>query len=137
MSPTPELILCNAEVRTQDPGQPRARALAIAGGRITAVGDDVTILGLAGRGTRRLDLEGRLVLPGFMDSHFHFYDWSLYQDLAGVSSFQGLETALAAAVAQEVPGGWVLGQGFNETDCPTDASPSGRIWTGSRGMSPP
>ncbi|MFW5792401.1 MAG: amidohydrolase [Desulfohalobiaceae bacterium] len=123
MSPTPELILCNAEVRTQDPGQPRARALAIAGGRITAVGDDVTILGLAGRGTRRLDLEGRLVLPGFMDSHFHFYDWSLYQDLAGVSSFQGLETALAAAVAQEVPGGWVLGQGFNETDWPDGRIP--------------
>jgi len=48
-------------------------AIAISGGRIAAVGSDADVLALAGPGTRRVDLGGRTVLPGFIDAHAHIW----------------------------------------------------------------
>jgi predicted amidohydrolase YtcJ len=50
----------------------RATALAAAGGRILAVGGDADVSNLIGRGTRVVDLDGRTLLPGFVDAHTHF-----------------------------------------------------------------
>ncbi|MEE8274813.1 MAG: amidohydrolase, partial [Alphaproteobacteria bacterium] len=54
-----------------------ARALAIRDGRVTAAGDDVD--GLAGPGTRRIELRGRLAVPGFYDAHMHLLPLGLAQ----------------------------------------------------------
>jgi len=51
--------------------QPTAQAVAIDGGTIYAVGDDQEILSLAGAETQRIDLEGKILFPGFIDSHGH------------------------------------------------------------------
>src|ERR1700727_2613175 len=67
----PDLILYRANIITIDPLQPRARALAIADGRFVAVGDDDDVRGLAGPRTTQVDLEGRTVVPGFIDAHAH------------------------------------------------------------------
>src|SRR3546814_18305925 len=56
-----DLILHNGLVWTGDPARPPASALAIEDGRITAVGDDATILALAGPATQRIDLQGHTV----------------------------------------------------------------------------
>ncbi|MDD4732765.1 MAG: amidohydrolase family protein, partial [Desulfovibrio sp.] len=121
---TPNLILFNGVFRTQDPLQERSgtlpTALAVADGRILALGGDDEVRALAGRHTRLYDMAGRLGLPGFMDSHFHFHDWSLYSDLSRVGSFVGLGQALAEAAADRTPESWILGHGFNETDWPED-----------------
>lgn len=66
-----ELILTNARVLTMDPAQPRAEAVAIAGGRILAVGEAPAIAALAGAGTRVIDAGGRTLLPGFFEGHVH------------------------------------------------------------------
>jgi len=66
------LILVNGKVWTENPAQPTAQAVALDGSRILAVGDDATIRKLAGPDTRIIDLGGRLLLPGFNDSHVHF-----------------------------------------------------------------
>src|SRR5262245_50698876 len=67
-----DLILVHANVRTLDEHQPMAEAIAIIGNRIAAVGTTKQIRALAGPRTRRIDLGGRLVLPGFNDAHVHF-----------------------------------------------------------------
>jgi predicted amidohydrolase YtcJ len=66
------LILVNGKVWTENPAQPTAQAVALDGSRILAVGDHTAIRKLAGPATRIIDLGGRLVLPGFNDSHVHF-----------------------------------------------------------------
>src|ERR1700726_4883316 len=66
------LILVNGKVWTENPSQPTAQAVALDGSRILAVGDNATIRKLAGPNTCVIDLSGRLLLPGFNDSHVHF-----------------------------------------------------------------
>jgi hypothetical protein len=66
-----ELVLFNANVVTMDDQKPRARALAVAGGRFLAVGGDADVKNLATARTLKLDLGGRTVVPGFIDAHSH------------------------------------------------------------------
>src|SRR5688572_29687161 len=70
----PDVIIVNATVRTMDPKQPKAEALAISGNKIVAVGSTEDIGKLAGKQTRRIDAGKKLVLPGFNDAHVHFMD---------------------------------------------------------------
>lgn len=67
----PELILFNGRFTTLDPDNPKASAVAIAGGHLIAVGRDEDVLSLAGADTRSIDLSGRSVLPGLIDNHLH------------------------------------------------------------------
>jgi predicted amidohydrolase YtcJ len=109
----PSLILYNANVITVDPGQPRARALAILDDRILAVGgDDGQVRALAAPGTRQIDLEGRTVVPGFIDAHCHInYVGQMY--LRGVPcdlpSIPEIQQALRARAELTASGDWVQG----------------------------
>ncbi|NBZ89519.1 amidohydrolase [Stagnihabitans tardus] len=66
-----DLIVCGARVITMDAGRPRAEAVAVAGGKIVAVGSDAAVLTLRGKGTRVVQAGGRTLLPGFVESHLH------------------------------------------------------------------
>ncbi|RGP35768.1 amidohydrolase [Pseudotabrizicola alkalilacus] len=68
---TADLILTNARVLTMDASNPRAEAVAIAAGRILAVGSAAQIEALAGPQTQVIDANRRTVLPGFVESHLH------------------------------------------------------------------
>ncbi|MEO5610456.1 MAG: amidohydrolase, partial [Ornithinibacter sp.] len=63
-------IFSGGPVFTADAVQSRPTAVAVDGGRIVAVGHD-EVLDLAGPGTERVDLRGRLLVPGFQDAHVH------------------------------------------------------------------
>jgi predicted amidohydrolase YtcJ len=78
---TADLIVTNANVRTMDKSRPQAEAFAVLGNRIVAVGTSAEIIQLAGANTKRIDAAGKLVIPGFNDSHVHFLDGG-----AGLSS---------------------------------------------------
>jgi predicted amidohydrolase YtcJ len=67
-----DLIVINANVRTLEKSKPRAQAIAIANGRIVAVGSDPAIKAMSHPGTKVIDAGGRLVIPGFNDAHVHF-----------------------------------------------------------------
>ena len=69
--PRPDLILTGGRVFTADPRMPWAEAVAIRGDRIVAVGSSATLRQLAGASTRRIELGGRVVVPGFNDAHDH------------------------------------------------------------------
>src|SRR6202171_5417110 len=66
-----EIILHNGKIATVNPKQPEARAIAIAGGRFSAVGSDSDILKLRDQATQVIDLGGRRAIPGLNDSHLH------------------------------------------------------------------
>jgi hypothetical protein len=112
------LVLYNGTVHTMHPALPRATALAIAGNRIVAVGDDAEMRALLGQDGQAVDLEGRTAVPAFTDSHLHFMSWGLSLreiDLAGVPA---LEEALArvAERAEATPTGqWLTGRGWDHS----------------------
>lgn len=116
---TPELILVNGNFRTMDPACPQVRALALKSGRIMAMGSNDVMEAMAGNKTEIVDVEGRLGLPGMIDSHFHFYDWAMGRhqlELSQVGSLDELTTLVAQAAEEKAPNSWILGQGWNESD---------------------
>jgi predicted amidohydrolase YtcJ len=115
----PSLILHNAKIYTVDESQPWAQAVAIVDNKITAVGDDRTILALKGSGTQLIDLENRLVLPGFCDAHIHLYDWSLSRNqvpLGNCASLDEMVGNIYQWVEKNRASRWVSGRGWNEND---------------------
>jgi hypothetical protein len=70
--PAADLILLNGRIFTSVPARPWAQAIAVRGERIVAVGTDAEVGALAGKNARRIDLGGRVVIPGFNDAHNHF-----------------------------------------------------------------
>ncbi|MCB6178602.1 amidohydrolase [Rhodobacter sp. Har01] len=94
----PVLIISNARVLTMDPERPRAEAVAVAGGRILAVGSAAEVAALAGPGCRVIDASGRTLLPGFVESHLHLVLGGLELAQLQLGEVQGIE-ALKAAFA--------------------------------------
>ena len=75
-----DLILYNGQVLTMDSDQPPIRvteAVAVRAGRVQATGDDARILSMAGPDTQRVDLQGRAVIPGIVDTHSHPNSYAL------------------------------------------------------------
>jgi len=79
----PELIIHNAKIATVDdagfntnPGK-IVQAMAVRQGKVLALGTDAEILALAGPNTRKVDLKGRTVIPGIMNTHSHMHDHSI------------------------------------------------------------
>src|SRR5689334_25016874 len=68
----PELVLVNAKVLTLDERSTVTEAVAVRDGKILATGSSASIKGLAGARTRVLDLSGKTVIPGLIDTHAHF-----------------------------------------------------------------
>lgn len=114
----PELVLHNGHILTMNPAQPAAEAVAIAAGRILAVGSNDDIQAFARPGTRRVDLSGRTVVPGFNDAHNH-------PAIAGLShlrevdcdlrSIPSIQQALRERAARTPAGQWVLGFKYDDT----------------------
>jgi len=68
------LILVNGKIWTGDQSKRFVEAVAIEGNRIVAAGTNAEVIAAAPRGARRIDLAGRLAVPGFIDNHTHFID---------------------------------------------------------------
>ena len=86
-----DLLLRNGQVHTLDRRLAIAQAVAVSGSRIVAIGSDEELTPLARPGVKTINLGGRVVTPGFIDSHIHMIDMALLQrgvDLAGASSLE-------------------------------------------------
>ncbi len=66
-----EQIYLGGPILTMDDAQPQAQAVAVAGGRIVAVGTQAQVMALRGARTQVVDLQGRTLIPGFVDPHSH------------------------------------------------------------------
>lgn len=69
-----DLVVINAKVKTMDVERPEAEAFAVFGNKIVAVGKTEEIKAFIGEGTKVIDAQGRLILPGFNDAHLHFME---------------------------------------------------------------
>src|SRR5689334_3908700 len=78
--PSADLIITNGKIYTVDKAHPTAEAVAILGARIVAVGASADVDAWRGPNTKVIDAHGRLVLPGFNDSHVHFISGGLQLD---------------------------------------------------------
>ncbi|MBI6895371.1 amidohydrolase [Pseudomonas putida] len=83
-----DLILHNAKVYTAEPGQPLQQAVAVEGEKIVAVGSDQAVLRLKVDGTRTIDLGGKVLMPGLLDSHSHAIKGGLQLELADLAGVQ-------------------------------------------------
>ncbi|WP_417466117.1 amidohydrolase [Kordiimonas sp.] len=114
----PSTILHGGNIMTMDPARPRASAIAISGGHITAVGSDEDVLALASPITKKIDLGGKTVLPGFIDAHSHpAYSgvMHLFQVDCDLHSIAAIKSAIHAAAQKKAPGEWVLGFKYDDT----------------------
>jgi predicted amidohydrolase YtcJ len=122
-----DLLFLRGFVRTLDPRQPEAEALAVRGGRIAIVGSSAEAAAWAGPGTRVIDLHGRPLYPGFADSHLHLSGYArtlLDVDLTGTASEAECVARVAAAAAGRPDGRWILGRGWDQNDWEDTAFPT-------------
>jgi predicted amidohydrolase YtcJ len=102
-----DTVLSNGKVVTLDAAGTIAEALAVKDGRILAVGTEGEVLAHAGSSTERIDLEGRTVVPGLADNHYHSIGGGPGVDLSRARSLQDVLDAIAAR-AGETPEGEVI-----------------------------
>jgi predicted amidohydrolase YtcJ len=110
-----DLVLAGGGVYTVDAVRSRADAVAVRGGRIVAVGSDADVGPLIGPSTDVVDLRGRLVLPGFQDSHVHAPSAGLDRMRIDLSDAHGLDeyrALIAAYAAEHRDAEWLLGGGW-------------------------
>ncbi|ARS25817.1 amidohydrolase [Sphingomonas sp. KC8] len=119
-----DAIYTNGVIRTMEAPDDVAQAVAIRQGRILAVGATQAMLAHRGSGTRVVDLQGKTMLPGFIDAHGHLSMLAGMVDfanlspppVAGVRDIASLQATLRAYVADRATptGQWVLGFGYDD-----------------------
>jgi predicted amidohydrolase YtcJ len=112
------MVLYNANVLTMDRDNPRAEAIASTDGRFLAVGSKEEIFGLTTSGAVKIDLEGKTVVPGFIDAHSHpCYAGlrHLRQVDCDLRSIGEIQSAIRQRAAQTPVGNWVLGFKYDDT----------------------
>jgi predicted amidohydrolase YtcJ len=112
-----DLVLINGNVITMNSAHPRAQAVAVKNGLIVAVGTQSEIKQWIGKDTKTVNLRGKTVVPGLIDTHVHMagFGFSLTQiDLRGVSSIEEVKRLLQKRVQETPKGKWVLGRGWDQ-----------------------
>lgn len=114
----PELILHNANIFTSNTLQPFAQAIALSGGTIVAIGSDEEILRMAGASTKKIDIGGKTITPGFIDAHSHPASAGrshLRNVDCDLRSIEAIKLALKHKVDNVHPDEWVSGFKYDDT----------------------
>ncbi|XP_052288126.1 protein LONG AFTER FAR-RED 3 isoform X6 [Citrus sinensis] len=135
-----DLVVTNGVIFTGDDSLLFADSMAIKNGRIVSVGNYSAVQQLAADGTNVLNLQGKVVVPGFIDSHVHFIPGGLQMarvKLRGVSHKDEFVRRVKEAVKNSKKGSWILGGGWNNDlwggDLPMaswidDITPHNPVW---------
>src|SRR6187455_2480939 len=115
-----DLVIVNGAVHAVDPAVPRARAVAIVGGRIAGVGDDAEMRALVAPSAPVIDAGGASILPGFVDAHNHVRLGSNpgAVQLAGATTLSEICARIDAFADAHPDAAWVEGEGWNYTAIP-------------------
>jgi predicted amidohydrolase YtcJ len=116
--PAADLIISNAKIWTVDKSNPTAQAVAVLGDRIVAVGSNSDVINWRGPNTHVIDAEGRLLVPGFNDSHVHFVNGGLALDavqLNDASSAEEFARRIGERAKHTPKGEWIIGGDWDET----------------------
>jgi len=110
------IALVNSRIITMDKKFPLAEAIYIRNGKITLIGKNDKIISQARVGDKIIDLQGLVVLPGFIDAHVHLMELTLthlWVDLREVKSIDELKEALKRVVKRKPKGSWIFGRGWD------------------------
>ena len=121
------MILLNSNIITMDSEQPRAQAVAVEDGKFVAVGTDKQILPYTDENTRKIDLEGKFVVPGFIDAHVHgaYLGRSLSQiNLRDAKSVKEIQQKVRQRAEETPKGKWIIGNGWDQERLAENRYPS-------------
>jgi predicted amidohydrolase YtcJ len=111
-SSSPDLVLINGKVLTMDDRSSVVEALAVLDGKILATGSNASVKSIISARTRVLDLAGKTVVPGLIDTHAHFKAAGLSEYVVSMSRAKTVVEALDAIktfAAKKNPGEWIVG----------------------------
>lgn len=112
-----DLVLRNGRIVTVDTTMPEGQAVAIAGDKILAVGTNEDITRFIGSDTEVIDLQQRLAIPGFIETHGHFMGLGqakMTLDLTKAQTWDDIVEMVAAAARDAAPGEWITGRGWHQ-----------------------
>ncbi|MEW6195022.1 MAG: amidohydrolase [Bacteroidota bacterium] len=112
-----DMVLTNGNIYTLDDSIPRAEAIAIKDGKILSCGTNEEIKNFVDDSTEVIDLDGKFVMPGFVESHAHFLGLgNLKQilDLRDAKNWDEVITIVAKAAENSMPGQWIIGRGWHQ-----------------------
>ncbi len=115
-APPADLVMRNGKIYTLDDARTWAEALAIDDGRIVFVGPNAGVDAFVGPETRFVDLEGKMALPGFHDSHVHPVSGGIELgqcNLNGLATREGLFAAIEECAARTPDEVWLVGGGWD------------------------
>lgn len=107
-----DLVILDGRIYTLDPTSPWVESVAISNGRIIAIGSNLDISAHIGANTETLQLEGKFVLPGFIDSHLHFEKGSRNLPgirFRGIRNFSDVLNKIKAYAFENPNAPWILG----------------------------
>lgn len=125
-----DLLLTNGKIWTVDPSQPVAEAVAVWHGKILAVGSTADLVQLAGPATKVMDLQGKLLLPGFSDNHTHFLSggqWLSGVKLKDAKDEREFGERLARKSAELSAGAWILDGTWDHDNWPGGNLPTAAL----------
>jgi predicted amidohydrolase YtcJ len=111
MAADPDLILYNGKIVTVDPRFSIAQAVAVSGERVLAVGANEAIVTMRAASTKMIDLHGRTVLPGLIDSHVHALEAALSEfraPLPALDSYAAVQRFLREKARTTPKGEWIV-----------------------------
>jgi hypothetical protein len=117
-APSADLVFVNGAVYTVDAARSWASAVVVTGDRITYVGDDATARTFVGPGTRVVDLDHRMLLPGFQDSHVHpagAPNPTTALDLHGLTRREQVIDRIRQYAQAHPEKAWIVGDGWDES----------------------
>ncbi|VAX26361.1 hypothetical protein MNBD_IGNAVI01-1377 [hydrothermal vent metagenome] len=112
-----DMVLINGNIATINDVMPHAEAIAIKGDTIQSVGSNSDINILIGKNTRVIDLHGKFVMPGFIESHAHFLglgNSKMILDLSSAANWDEIVAIVAEAAENAKPGDWIVGRGWHQ-----------------------
>lgn len=112
-----DLALINTNIKTMNPSQPTAQALAITKNKIVKVGTNKQIVQLISEKTKVLSFDGKTVVPGLIDTHIHVADFGrclMWLDLTSAESITQLQFMLKEKAGHTPAGKWIVGRGWNQ-----------------------
>jgi hypothetical protein len=132
-SVTADIVFTGGQVHTVNASNDIVEAIAVAGGRILAVGSTADIRALAGPGTREVALRGRSLLPGFIDAHCHLTGLGMAMasidcKAPGMQSIDALQKAVYERAATQPAGTWIRGRGYDQTRLREGRHPNRDDW---------
>jgi predicted amidohydrolase YtcJ len=125
-----ELVVTGGQIMTMDPARPTASAVAVARGRIVAIGDEDAVEAWIGPRTRVIALKGQTVTPGLTDTHAHLAGLGAVLEgvaLRGVTSPDEAARKVGEAAARLPAGEWVRGQGWDQNLWPDKKFPTREV----------